>query len=240
MPGKSSMRFRRPSVFTALFSAVTLFAACAPGFSNAMTIKLSEPSRSGAVSFEETIARRRTIRSFFDIPLSERQVSQLLWAAGGITEPSTGKRSAPSAGALYPLEIYLVMGNSAKTPFKPGVYHYRPHDHSLAASSTGTDLRSAVGRAALGQMWMAEAPAIFLITADFGRTTVKYKERGLQYVHQEAGCAAENLMLQAQALDLGVAIVGAFFEEEVGRVFSLPDSHHPLLLLPVGPTKGDQ
>jgi SagB-type dehydrogenase family enzyme len=177
------------------------------------------------MSLEEAIARRRSVREYTTQALTEREISQLLWAAQGITH-GAGYRAAPSAGALYPLELYVA------TP--DGFYHYHPREHQLERLSD-RDLRPAICRAGLEQEQLREAPAVFVIAAVYERTSQKYGQaRTPRYVHMEAGHAAENLFLQAVALGLGGVAVGAFHDEEVQRVLSLPIDHRPIYLLPVG------
>jgi SagB-type dehydrogenase family enzyme len=189
------------------------------------TIQLPTPARSGVVSLEEVLSQRRATREFIPGPLSERQLSQLLWAAQGITG-SEGYRTAPSAGALYPLEIYVVL--------PAGFYHYDPARHRLDRISA-EDLRPALCRAALEQQAVREAEAVFVITAVYERTAQKYgTARGSRYVHLEAGHAAQNLLLEAVALGLGAVSMGAFHDAEVQKALSLPRNHEPLYLIPVG------
>jgi len=192
-------------------------------------VLLPPPRRSSAVSVEEALARRRSVRDFSAAHLSLDDAAQLLWAAQGITQ-SSGLRTAPSAGALYPLEVYLVAGEVEALP--PGVYRYDPRAHHLAPGVSG-DRRRALAAAAYHQTWIADAPGIFVIAAVFRRTTIKYGERGERYVHIEAGHAGENLCLQAAALGLGTTIVGAFSNAEVGRILDLSEAE-PILIIPVG------
>ncbi|NLE44550.1 MAG: SagB/ThcOx family dehydrogenase [Chloroflexi bacterium] len=176
------------------------------------------------MSVEEALAQRRSVRSFIDQELSAEEIGQLLWAAQGVTDPR-GLRAAPSAGALYPIELYVL------TP--EGLYHYRPGSHSLGAVVAG-DLREPLWQAALQQDALRDAPAVFVITAEYQRTAAKYGERAVRYVHMEAGHAAQNLLLQAVALGLGGVPIGAMRDEQVQRALSLPREHEPLYLLPVG------
>jgi SagB-type dehydrogenase family enzyme len=157
-------------------------------------------------------------------------VSQLLWAAQGVTD-ADGGRTAPSAGALYPLEISLVAG--AVEGLSHGIYRYRPRRHELVRSAEG-DRRSVLARAALRQDWMKAAPAILVVAAVYSRTTGKYGERGRKYVHMDVGHAAQNVYLQAAALDLGTTFVGAFHDNQVKQCLELPAAEHPLGLMPVG------
>lgn len=186
---------------------------------------LPEPLTEGRVSLEETLQLRRSVREFTSQPLTSDEISQLLWAAQGITDPR-GRRTAPSAGALYPLELYLVAPQ--------GVFHYDPLGHSLAKWQEG-DLRGELSVAALDQSFVADAPATIVITAVFARIEVRYgSERGPRYVHMEVGHAAQNIHLQAVALGLGSVPVGAFHDEQVAQVLALPKDHLPLYLIPVG------
>lgn len=188
-------------------------------------ITLPTPDRIGRIMLEQALARRRSLREFAALALSEQELSQLLWAAQGITHPD-GFRTAPSAGALYPLELYVVTAS--------GFYHYDPREHRLDLHSEG-DLRSALYRASLEQDCVREAPAIFVITAVYERTERKYgHERGPRYVHLEAGHAAQNMLLQAVSLGLGGVPIGAFHDDQVQKALSLPREHQPLYLIPIG------
>jgi len=194
------------------------------------TISLPAPQRSGAVSVEETLLKRRSIRQYKNQPLSLAEVAQLLWAAQGVTDP-TGFRTAPSAGALYPLELYVVVGDVQD--LGPGVYRYQPDEHQLVKIMEG-DKRAELAEAALGQGFVGEGAIVIVFTAVYERTTGKYGDRGIQYVHMEVGHAAQNLCLQATAMDLGAVTVGAFYDEEVAQVLDLPGDEQPLYILPVG------
>lgn len=189
------------------------------------TVKLPEPRIKGTVSLEECIQKRRSKRSYTSDPLSLEDISQLLWSMQGITEPERGFRAAPSAGTLYPLEIYVVKSD--------GLFHYQPKGHLLETLGK-EDLRSELSRAALGQSFVAQAPVNLVICAVFERVTSRYGERGVMYTHIEVGHAAQNLHLQAVALGLGSVPIGAFREEAVSKTLSLPADHKPLYILPVG------
>jgi len=181
------------------------------------------------VSVERALKARRSVRAFQTAPLTLGEISQLLWAAQGVTG-SAGHRTAPSAGALYPLTLYLAVGKVSG--LQPGVYRYDPADHSLVRTGEG-DRRALVGAAA-GQDWLEQAAAIVVISANPTRTTARYGARGQRYVHIEAGHAAENLSLQAAALGLGVTDVGTFDDAKVKRVMGLAAAEAPVLLLPIG------
>jgi SagB-type dehydrogenase family enzyme len=181
---------------------------------------------------EEAISKRRSRREFKDSPLTLEQVSQILWAAQGITDPG-GLRAAPSAGALYPLDLYLVVGRRGVKGLVESAYHYDPRGHALERILEG-DVREAVARVAVEQMFIAEAPVILVITGEYERTTWKYSDRGLRYVHMEAGHVAQNVYLQAEALGLGTVTAGAFQDEELSQTLGLPPKHRPLYVMPIG------
>ena len=198
------------------------------------SVVLPPPRHEGDTSVEEALQERRSIREYGPKPLTLGQVGQLLWAAQGISD-GQGHRTAPSAGALYPLEAYLVAGNVEG--LDAGVYHYRSRSHTLSRVLSG-DLRQALYRAALEQRAVRDAPAIIVLTAIYERTTGKYGERGLQYVHMEVGAAAENFYLQAAALRLGTVFIGAFHDDQIQEVLQLAGDEMPLALLPVGNVNG--
>jgi len=190
-------------------------------------IILPAPNLKGPMTLEETMSKRRSVRSFQDLPLTEAQIGQLLWAAQGITHPS-GFRTAPSAGALYPLELY-----AATTE---GLFHYDPQEHRLI-EVLKHDPRPDLHRAALRQDSVLEAPLVIVITAVFSRTEQRYGDRTTLYVHLEAGHAAQNILLQVVALDLGAVPIGAFYDDQVINALSLPADHAPLYLIPIGHPK---
>ena len=194
------------------------------------TIELPEPRYDSDVSIEQSLLQRRSIRSYTGESLTLPEVAQLLWAAQGVTDP-TGFRTAPSAGALYPLELYVVSGDVQD--LNPGVYRYEPDEHQLFRIMEG-DKRDELADAALGQSFVGEGAIVIVFTAVYERTTGKYGDRGIQYVHMEAGHAAQNLCLQATAMDLGVVTVGAFYDEEIAELLILPGDEQPLYVIPVG------
>jgi SagB-type dehydrogenase family enzyme len=167
------------------------------------------------------------------MPMNRKQWAQLLWSAQGITEEGGFKRAAPSAGALYPMDIYSVVGEETIEGVPAGVYHYEVRGHSLRSVTKG-DLRVSLARASLSQMWMAKAPLQVVLTAEYERITGKYGERGVRYAMIEAGHIGQNLFLQAEALGLRAGIVGAFVDGEVIRVLGIPETHEPLLIMPIG------
>ena len=192
-------------------------------------IKLPVPELKGRISVEETLSKRRSRREYKDEHLSLKEVGQLLWSAQGITV-RWGGRTAPSAGATYPLEIYLVVGR-AET-LTPGLYHYLASSHSLVKVIEG-DLRRRLAQAALGQKVIEKAPITIVITAVFQRTTARYGERGVRYVQIEVGHAGENIYLQAESLGLATVAIGAFQDKEIKEVLKLA-REEPLYLMPVG------
>ncbi len=194
-------------------------------------IALPAPRKAGSVSVEEAIGKRRSHRQFTRDPVPLGEISQVLWASQGISDERHGFRTVPSAGALYPLEVILVAGDVSG--LLPGVYRYLPEEHALRRVRDG-DIRPDLMSAGLGQSAIAGAPATIVIAADYGRTTVKYGDRGIRYVQMEAGHAAQNVYLQAQALKLATVAIGAFSDEEVRRLLLLPAGEEPLYLMPVG------
>ncbi len=196
-------------------------------------IELPKPRTEGTVYLERLLQQRRTLRAYTAAPLGMDQAAQLLWAAQGITRMD-GRRTAPSAGGLYPLQVYLVGGQV--TGLAPGIYRYQPAGHRLRRIAPG-DRRTELAAAALGQSWIAAAPAILVFSATLPRTTRKYGARGVRYVHMEAGHAAQNVLLQAEALGLGAAVVGAFNDDRITSLLGLGGAERPLYLLPVGAKK---
>jgi SagB-type dehydrogenase family enzyme len=194
---------------------------------------LPQPAYDGDFSVERAIKERRTVRAFGADSLSIAQLSQLLWAAQGITDARRGLRTAPSAGALYPLDVFVVVGKGGVEAMVAGVYRYRPANHSLEVVITG-DRRKDVAHAALTQMWIATAPVIFVITAQYERITSKYGERGVRYAHIEVGHVGENIFLQAEALRLVAGIVGAFRDAPLAAAIGAPKEYEPLIIIPVG------
>ncbi len=196
------------------------------------TLRLPNPRLEGPLSLEGAIYSRRSVRAFAGQPLTLAEVGQVLWAAQGMTgHGSGGLRTAPSAGALYPLEVYLLAGEVEG--LAPGFYGYRPHAHALSHLAEG-DQRAALAEAAVGQDWIGEAACVLVLTAIYARTTGKYGGRGERYVHIEVGHVGQNVYLQGRALGLGTTIVGAFRDEAVQRLLGLDADEAPLALLPIG------
>jgi SagB-type dehydrogenase family enzyme len=196
-------------------------------------MNLPKPRLKGEVSVEQAIKHRRTIRSYLSKSLTLEQLSQIFWAAQGITEDRGYKRAAPSGGALYPLDIYAVVGDNGVQGLKAGIYHYDPHKHAALLVTEG-DLREGVARASFSQMWMARAPLNLVVTSEYSRITSKYGSRGKRYAMVEAGHVGQNIFLQAESLGLRAGIVGAFHDNKVFRIMKINRSHEPLLIMPVG------
>jgi SagB-type dehydrogenase family enzyme len=194
---------------------------------------LPSPCLVGSLSVQEAIKRRRTVRSFRSTQIAKTDFSQLLYAAQGITEEGGYKRAAPSGGAMYPLDVYAILGSEGIEGIDAGVYRFIPPKHSIELV-TRTDKRLQLARASLHQMWIAEPPLNLVITAEYSRIESKYGERGRRYAMIEAGHVGQNIFLQAEALGLSAGIVGAFEDLQVIRVLGLPKTHAPLLVMPVG------
>jgi SagB-type dehydrogenase family enzyme len=192
-------------------------------------ITLPKVSYAGKTSVEEALSQRRSIREYKDEPLKLEELSQLLWAAQGITS-DRGGRTAPSAGAKYPLEIFVVVGKVEK--LDPGIYHYHPQDHTLIKIKD-KDQRDELSLAALHQSPVKEAPVDLVVTAIYKRTMEKYGERGIRYVHIEVGHVCQNIYLQAESLNLGTVEIGAFEDAKVKKVLNLKEEE-PLAIMPVG------
>jgi SagB-type dehydrogenase family enzyme len=213
------------AVIVALSGCGSVQTATTPNPAAAGATVLPPPALTSDRSLEEVLALRRSIRSFRATTLTTGELGQLLWAAQGITDEG-GFRTAPSAGALYPLEVYVALAE--------GVFHYEPDGHRLVPVDQD-DVRSGLQQAALGQQAVGQAPAVFVVTAVYQRTAQKYgPERATRYVQLEAGHAAQNLLLEAVALGLGAVPIGAFDDTKVQQVLSLPGDHEPLYLIPVG------
>jgi SagB-type dehydrogenase family enzyme len=220
----------RPATRTAILLLGLAIASGINGMDSNQSIELPKPAVDGDVSLEAAIRERRSIRAYSNRPLSLAEVAQLLWAAQGVTSRDGG-RAAPSAGALYPLELYLVAGNVDTLP--AGLYHYQPGGHRLRRVADG-DLRKPLAEAALDQSWVRRAPAVIVIAGVYERSAKKYGERARRYTRIETGHAAQNVYLQAVALGLGTVIVGAFEDDEVRQVLGLPADQAPLALMPAG------
>jgi SagB-type dehydrogenase family enzyme len=188
-------------------------------------INLPKPSQDGSVSLEKSVAARRSCRDFSPQSLTLEQIGQLTWAAQG-QDARSSYRTVPSAGATYPLELFVVTGDQ-------GLLHYLPEKHALE-KLTDQDLRAGLASAAWGQGFIEAASLTLVFAAQFSRTTNHYGQRGIRYVYMEAGHAAQNVHLQAEALGLASVAVGAFDDDSVSKVLSLPNYLEPIYMVVVG------
>jgi SagB-type dehydrogenase family enzyme len=226
-------RLRLSIFITALALALAPLSVCA----KEEEFKLPKPRLKGQLSVEAALVAKKTVRSFSKKPLTLEQVSQILWSTNGNlpTDAVTGstKKVIASAGALYPLEVFLLTGKETVGNVPAAVFQYDPMKHALKTVTTG-DQRSHVAGAAFAQMWLAKAPALFIIAAVPTKTTVKYGQRGLRYIFMEVGAADQNIYLQAEALGLHAGTVGAFKDPLVAKAAKLPKNTMPALLVAVG------
>lgn len=196
-------------------------------------VYLPSPGQKGGMSLAEAIARRRSIRRFAPQPVSQPQLSQILWAAQGTSDTSWEYRAVPSAGATYPLEIFVVCGTNCIEGIGSGIYHYNTDSHSLTLRHK-EDMRLELARAALDQEFIYEAPVDIVICAVYERTLSRYGARGERYVHMEVGHAGQNIYLQVTSLGLATVVIGAFYDEQVRNVLQLEEQYKPLYIMPVG------
>jgi len=196
-------------------------------------VYLPPPSQRGDMALVEAIARRRSVRAFAPQPVSRLQLSQILWSAQGITDARWQARATPSAGATYPLEVFVVCGGNGIEEIADGIYHYDAYSHSLTLCHKG-DVRPELARAALDEESVYQAPLTIAICAEYERTTARYDARGKRYVHMEVGHAGQNVYLQATALGLATVAIGAFSDEKVRQVLGLKKGYKPLYIMPVG------
>ena len=194
-------------------------------------LKLTDPEYDSDVSVEKALYNRRSVREFSDESLTLDEISQICWAAQGITDNARFLRSAPSAGALYPLEVYIVACDVSG--LLPGVYRYMSEVHGLVRIIDG-DIRSELCAASLSQPSILEAPACLVFSAFYKKTTQKYGERGIRYVHLEAGHAAQNVYLQVVSLGLGTVTIGAFNDSNVRELLKMLADEQPLYIMPIG------
>lgn len=219
-------------LFVLIAPCILNTAALQPAASDGPSVlNLPEPACDGVISLERALASRRSTRDYSSEPLSLEHLSQLLWAAQGITGSDSRFRTAPSAGALHPLEVYVVAAEVKA--LEAGVYHYLPAEHSLELVSRG-DKRADVSTAALSQQAPLRAPAVIAIAAVYSRSSAKYGARANRYVPMDAGHAAQNVLLQATALDLGAVPMGAFDDEQLRKALGASVEEDPLYLIPVG------
>lgn len=220
-------------MIVAVLIAGEFFAAChadrRPG-PDSNAIKLPPPVLKSSVSIEEALQKRRSIRSYKNEPLTLKEISQLLWAAQGIT--GGGRlRTAPSAGAVYPMTIYLAAGKVEGLP--PAIYKYYPHSHSLEFLKPG-DFRENLSEACYGQSSVKNAPAIIIFAGNLDKMSSKYGTKSLNFICQESGHAAQNVYLQAVSLNIGTVVVGAFEDGEVKKILNLTGNEKILYLMPAG------
>ncbi|HUV72280.1 MAG TPA: SagB/ThcOx family dehydrogenase [Clostridia bacterium] len=191
-------------------------------------LDLPKPATKGEISLEESLAKRSSVRKFKEQLLSLEEVAQLLWAAYGLTEVG---RTAPSAGGIYPLSLYLI-ARKVKD-LEPGVYRYWPEGHRLSEIEIG-DIGKELREVTFGQSFVSQAPICLVVAADFGKATDKYGKKGDSYVYIEVGHLGENVYLQAQSLGLGTVAVGAFDEKLARNLFNISENEEVLYLMPVG------
>jgi len=233
------------NTFLSLTLALTSVSLGYAQAAEAEAIQLPPPRQDSRTSVEKAISQRRSAREYAEGALSVVEISQILWAAQGFTQEKKdpprmwnpkyewqgGLRAAPSAGALYPMEIYVLAGNVEG--LAKGVYKFIPKNHSLK-KIMGGDKRSALSDAALKQAAIERGAAVLVLAGVYERTSYKYGDRAERYVHIEAGSIAENVSLQGVALGLGTVLIGAFKDDEVKNVLQLPDDERPLLIMPLG------
>ncbi len=193
-------------------------------------IKLDDPEVNGGMPLWEAIQARQSIRNYRNIPFEKGHLSQLLWATQGISREAMGFefRTAPSAGALYPVETYLVLNNIEE--IEPGVYHYDVKSHQLDLLKRG-DFRMNLAHAALDQDMAYSANVVFVWTALFERSKWKYKQRAYRYVYLDAGHIAQNLALAAVALGLGTCQIGALYDDEVNELVDINGEEESILYM---------
>ena len=195
-------------------------------------IKLPTPETIADMSLSETLKKRKSIRSFSQQSITQKQLSYLLWASSGIQRKEYGYefRTAPSAGALYPIETYLVVNNVEEVV--KGVYHYNIKAHILEELSYG-DFRGDITRAAMDQEMCSIAALVFIWTAIFNRSMWKYRERAYRYIYLDAGHIAQNLALTATALGLGSCQIGALFDDEVNKIINVDGTEESVIYMSV-------
>ncbi|HOL48644.1 MAG TPA: SagB/ThcOx family dehydrogenase [bacterium] len=186
------------------------------------------------ISIEEALLKRRSIREYKDEALTIKEVSQILWSAQGITEPKKKFRTAPSAGAIFPLNIYLVVNKVEN--IEKGIYKYLPETHEII-QFLNEDKREDIYKACLQQSCIKNGAIIIVITGNFEKIKKRYSERGVRYTYIEVGHCSQNIYLQCVSLNLGTVAVGAFYDEEVKKILKLPDEEEPLYLMPIGKIK---
>lgn len=190
-----------------------------------MPIPLPKVTINKDFSLDHAIAKRRSTRSFLDIPLTKQQISQLLWAGQGITDKRNFLRAAPSAGALYPIQLYIIKND--------GIWLYSPHKHSLK-NILDKDSRKLLSKYCLNQSAVKDAAADIVIVADYGVVAKKYGDRAVRYTHLEVGHVAQNILLEAVALGLSAVPIGAFIDSDIQRLMNLSRKQNPLYVISIG------
>lgn len=204
-------------------------------------IPLPVPELSSGPSVWDVMRVRRSVREFADDPILITELSLILWAAQGVTDAEDGLRTVPSAGATYPLKIYVAVkeggvvgpGIDAKPSLRTGLYEYLPEHHALWLLKP-MDVRPYLARASFGQGFIAEAPVSVVVSAQPDRTTFRYGKRGYRYVYMEVGHAGQNIYLAATALGLGTVAVGAFNDSEVKKILGVKMDENPMYIMPIG------
>lgn len=199
------------------------------------SISLPAAKLGGDAALSLMIARRRSIRQYTGEALRVDELSQIVWAAQGVTESKYGLRTAPSAGGTYPIELYLVAKSGGVSDLDAGVYHYAPRTHELELLHTG-DFAAKLRAACVDQAWVEEAAINVVLTAAFERTTTRYGSRGIQYAFQETGHVGQNIYLAAASMDIGTSVIGAFDEDEVRNILGVGQDETPLYVFTVGKT----
>jgi SagB-type dehydrogenase family enzyme len=212
--------------------------ACAPAWAEKdELISLPKPAVAGKTSVEAAMVAKKSVREYQKQPLTLQQVGQLLWAANGnipqdaISSATT--KTITSAGGIYPLDVFLVVGPNTVGDLPQGAYQYIARTHGLKLHAPG-DLRGLLAYASFGQTWMAQAPALIVITGKVDESAARYRDRAFRYVCAEAGSADQNLYLQSESLGLRMATVGAFEDAHVNGVLKLTNKHTPIFIIPVG------
>ncbi len=199
------------------------------------TVKLPEPKITGTMSVEQAINDRRSVRRYTNESLTLQDVSQLMWAAQGITDNKTKFRTVPSGGHTFPLEVYILVGKNSVKGLNEGVYHYNPFNNTLE-QILGNDVRPELSQAANGQPWVKEAPVDIIITGNYQKMIDKYKDEKLstRFVDMEAGHAGQNIYLESESLNLATVALGSFKDDQVHQILNIPSNENTLYIYPVG------
>jgi len=225
-----------------VFELITRRQFLETGILSLLAVQVSDLTEPGGAGMEpkdlggdisQVISSRRTVRRYSEKGLTREQLMAILWAAQGVSEKRQGLRTAPSAGALYPLEVFAFTGQGTVKGLSPGVYRFVPRSGNLE-QTMNDDTRKELASVCLSQTWIAQAPVCLVISAVYERTMQKYGERGVRYADIESGCAAQNVFLMAGAMRLSTGIVGAFRDERVRKLTGAREDTRPLLVMPVG------